>query len=312
MSMNNKPEISFSPELDFSEILTNPILDIAARVWEQDRYEAFQICYRSMRVVDDLVDDRKAAGGRLTKPEIRQYQSVIENWTEALVTGQATDNFQGSLLETIRNFQIPDWPWTGLARAMVYDLSHNGFSTFHTFLRYAEGAAIGPASIFMHLCGVQKTERGYIPPDFDLRRAARPLAVFSYLVHILRDFQADQLQNLNYFPDNMLKAYRLDLADLKAIAKGGTIPDSFRELMAKYLDLTERYRLKARSHIDGILPFLKPRYRLSLELIYSLYLQIFEKIDPHHGIFTKEELNPSPDEIQWCIEQTISSFKSTN
>jgi phytoene/squalene synthetase len=164
----------------------------------------------------------------------------------------------------------------------------------------------------MHLCGVQKTERGYIPPDFNLRYAVRPLAIFSYLVHILRDFQADQLQNLNYFPDSMLSAYRLDLAELKAIATGGTIPDRFRELMAKYQELTERYRLQARSHIDGILPFLQPRYRLSLELIYNLYLQIFEKIDPHHGHFTKEESNPSPDEIQWRIEQTISSFNSTN
>jgi phytoene/squalene synthetase len=265
-----------------------------------------------MRVVDDLVDDRKATGGRLTEPEIRQYQRVIENWTEALMTGKAADDFQGGLIDTIRKFQIPDWPWRRLARAMVYDLSHDGFSTFLTFLRYAEGAAIGPASIFMHLCGVQQTEKGYLPPDFDIRWAARPLAVFSYLVHIIRDFQIDQIHNLNYFPDQMLKAYRLDLPDLRSVAAGGKIPDEFRQLMAKYFDLTERYRLMARTHIDDILPFLKPRYRLSLELIYSLYLQIFEKIDPKQGSFTKEELNPSPDEIQRRIEQTISSFKSTN
>jgi len=310
--MNNKPFISFSPELDFSEILTNPILDIAARVWEKDRYEAFQVCYRSMRVVDDLVDDRKAFGCGLTEPEIQQYRSVIENWTQALVSGRTVDNFQSSLLETIRRFHIPVWPWEGLARAMTYDLSHNGFPTFHIFLRYAEGAAIGPASIFIHLCGVQKVENKYIPPSFDLRRAARTLAIFSYLVHILRDFQVDQLHNLNYFPDSMLADYRLEVAELKAVAEGAAIPDSFRELVVKYVNLIEYYRAKARISIDTLLPSLGPRYRLSLELIYSLYLQIFEKIDPQRSNFTKEEMNPSQDEVLARIEQTISSFKSTN
>ena len=312
MSMSNKPELSFSPELDFSEILTNPILDIAARVWEDDRYEAFQICYRSMRVVDDLVDERKAAGGTLTEPEMRQYRRVIEQWTEALVTGQTVDEFQTTLFATISRFRIPLWPWQRLAQAMVYDLTHDGFASFVTFLRYAEGAAIGPASIFMHLCGIRKTDKGFVPPEFDLRHEARPLAVFSYLVHILRDFQIDQKQSLNYFPDGMLAEYDLDLSDLRAAAEGREIADGLRRLIAKYVELTERYRQIARSHIDGIMPLLEPRYRLSLELIYNLYLQIFEKIDPDRGTFTKAELNPSPAEVQQRIDRTISSFESTN
>ena len=55
---------------DFQDILTNPILDIAARFWDDERYDAFKICYRSMRVVDNLVDDRKSSGDGISRVEI--------------------------------------------------------------------------------------------------------------------------------------------------------------------------------------------------------------------------------------------------
>jgi hypothetical protein len=60
MVTKNNTYIDFAIDVEFDKILTNPILDIAARFWEKDRYEAFKVCYRSMRVIDDLVDNRKA------------------------------------------------------------------------------------------------------------------------------------------------------------------------------------------------------------------------------------------------------------
>ena len=62
MTPSKDQTLDFAREIPFDEILTNPILDIAARVWEQDRYDAFKICYRSMRRLDDLVDHRKETG----------------------------------------------------------------------------------------------------------------------------------------------------------------------------------------------------------------------------------------------------------
>ncbi len=53
-------DLAFTDELDFGKVLKNPILDIAARLWEDDRYEAFKTCYRSMRAIDDLVDGVKS------------------------------------------------------------------------------------------------------------------------------------------------------------------------------------------------------------------------------------------------------------
>ncbi len=297
--------MDFALKLDFSQILTNPILDIAARFWEDERYEAFRTCYRSMRFIDDLVDNRKASGLKITDSEQRQYSRMLSDWIWSLKSGTSDDPFQQKLVATIERFKIPIWPWERLARAMVYDLAHDGFPTFHTFLRYCEGAAVAPASVFMHLCGVTKQKGVYLKPVFDIRKAARPLAIFSYLVHIIRDFQKDQANNLNYFAHDLLRRYNLSERQLKEIAETGNIYEPFRDLMSRYVAFAERYRRKARTAINLVQPYLKSRSRMSLEIIYSLYLQIFERIDPPNGTFTSSELNPDPGEIQDRIERTI-------
>lgn len=294
---------------DFKEILANPILDTAARFWDGDRYEAFKVCYRSMREVDDLIDGRKAAGGRMSGAEIRQMTSMLSDWAKAVGGTTSSDSFTRKLIETRARFLIPLWPWQRLSDAMAYDLNHDGFRTFKVFLRYSEGAAIAPASIFMHLCGVKIEDGRYHAPQFDIRRTARPLAIFAYLVHIIRDFQKDQSNNLNCFADVFIAESGLNRTDLREIADGGRITPGFRKLMRRYYDIAEYYRSKASRTVGETGVYLEPRYRLSLEIIYSLYHQIFERIDPENGVFTTSELNPSSDEVLERVHQTISSFK---
>ena len=305
----NSTKLDFSLNLDFNEILTNPILDIAARFWEDDRYDAFRTCYRSMRIIDDLVDNRKAAEGAITDIERERYIRIIEDWIDSIKQRQPTDTFQDKLIAAIERFEIPVWPWERLASAMTYDFTHDGYPTFISFLRYCEGAAVAPASVFMHLCGVIEKDGVYIKPIFNTRKAARPLAIFSYLVHIIRDFEKDQKNNLNCFAHNLLKQHRLTIPELKRIAEMQDIKPSFRSMMAQYAGFAEYYRKKARRTIDRTLPYLKPRYQLSLEIIYDLYLQIFERIDPENGSFTATELNSKPDEIQDRIDEIIAAFQ---
>ena len=57
--------------------------------------------------------------------------------------------------------------------------------------------------------------------------------------------------------------------------------------------------------LDRFSPHLESPYQLSLEVLYALYLQTFERIDPGGANFTTEELNPSPEEIQHRIDLTI-------
>lgn len=312
MKTQDTNHFGFGQNIDFKQILTNPILDIAAHFWEDERYQAFKICYRSMRAVDDLIDNRKAATRKISKIEKRQFKAAIKDWVEALETATPYDSFQNQLVETRAKFQIPFWPWQKLAVSMLYDLHHDGFSTYPAFIKYAEGAAVSPAAIFMHLCGVFKEYGSYRSPHFDIRKAARPLALFCYFVHIVRDFQKDQYDNLTYFADSLIAENGLNRSMLKEIAAGGKINTGFRNLTRQYYTFTERYRRKARRTLDSISAHLEPRYRLSLEIIYGLYSQIFERIDVTNGKFTMVELCPSPEEVQSRINQIISIFELSN
>ncbi|HRZ21963.1 MAG TPA: hypothetical protein P5184_09860, partial [Bacteroidales bacterium] len=57
---------------------------------------------------------------------------------------------------------------------------------------------------------------------------------------------------------------------------------------------------------------LKPRYMLSLQIIFHLYLKIFERIDPDRGTFTTAELNPSPEEVKISVMECIREFIEGN
>jgi phytoene synthase len=313
--LNNQEEtkamknLDFARKIDFQQILTNPILDIGARFWEEGRYEAFKTSYISMRVMDDLVDDRKIEGLNISENEKRSIESEINIWVSALEQGKPLDAMQQQLLETINRFQIPLLPWQKLAKSMIYDLHHDGFETLQAFIQYSEGAAISPGSIFMYLSGAVEENGNFNAPDFDIREAARPLALFCYMVHVIRDFQIDQNNNLNYLADDLVCKNSLDRQTLKKIAAGGEIPIGFRRLIKEYQKSAEHFRGQAREMLDQLAASLKPRYQLGLEIIYSLYNQIYERIDISNGRFTTEELNPSPKDVHDRINETIETFE---
>ena len=295
---------------DFESILTNPILDIAARFWDEDRYQAFKVCYKSMREIDDLVDDRKVDGQSFSPAEQISYTKDINELIAGLNKTESGGRTLRMLLEVIQRFKIPLWPWQRLAHAMIYDIKNDGFDSFMTFRRYTEGAAISPASVFMHLCGISKSGQEFSLPKFDICKAARPLAIFSYLVHIMRDYQKDQTRNLNYFPDDILKRHNLTPSEIQSLCQSNIVDGRVRSLFAEYKRLADYYRKRALNSVNKTIPFLEPKYQLSLKLIYSLYLQIFDKIDCENGSFSTTELNPTPAEVQQQIDFTVKHFKA--
>jgi phytoene/squalene synthetase len=188
---------------------------------------------------------------------------------------------------------------------MIYDINNDGFPTLDSFLVYAGGASVAPASIFVHLNGLQKINGQYVPPQFDVKWAATPCAIFSYLVHIIRDFQKDQLNNLSYFADDLIIKNSLSRKALREFADGRPVNNNFRNLIKQYYSLADEYRLKTYDIIKEIGPPLEPRYQLSLEIIFDLYLMVFERIDIRNGKFTTEELNPTPEETRERVYKTI-------
>src|SRR5450759_3793924 len=144
---------------------------------------------------------------------------------------------------------------------------------------------------------------------FDVKWAATPCAIFSYLVHIIRDFQKEQLNNLSYFADDLIIKNGLSRKKLRKFAEGKPVDDNFRNLVKEYYLLADEYRLKTYDIIKEIRPLLEPGYQLSIEIIFDLYLMVFERIDLRNGKFTTEELNPTPEETKERVYNAIMNYK---
>jgi len=295
--------------IDFQKIKDHPNILIAANFWEEDRFCAARICYKFMRAIDDLIDNHKAENRLIAPEERKEFVANVEDWLKMIIVSKECNAMGEELRETVNKFTIPLWPMEAFAKSMIYDINNDGFPSLDTFLEYAGGASVAPASIFVHLNGLQKINGRYEPPQFDVKWAATPCAVFSYAVHIVRDFQKDQLNNLSYFADDLILKYELNRNKLREFADGRPVDENFRNLIRHYYILADEYRLKTCDIIKKIRPLLEPRYQLSLEVIFDLYLMVFERIDLKNGKFTTEELNPTPEETKIRVLKTIMNFK---
>ena len=295
--------------IDFNRIIDHPNILIAAGFWDEDRYKAAKICYKYMRAIDDLIDCHKSAHTRIADEEKKQFLDSVQAWIAMSQNAGKNGNSGHDLMDTINRFHIPAWPLEAFAKSMIYDIDNSGFRTVSDFLSYSQGASVAPASIFVHLSGLIRNGDEYLPPAFDVRSAATPCAIFSYLVHIIRDFQKDQDNNLNYFADDAMERNGLTAADLYSMAHGQPISNGFREMIREYCMLADQYQQQTHDVIRNIWPMLEPRYRLSLRIIFNLYRMVFKRIDPVHGNFTSTELNPTPEEIKKEVYETIMLFE---
>ena len=295
--------------IDFRKIKDHPNILIAARFWDDDLYQAAKTVYRFMRYIDDMIDDRKALNNELSGREKKLFTDQVNSWIDCLGKDTSDDPFLREVTGTIRRFSIPLHFFYNFARSMMHDIHHDGFRTIEEFLDYAEGASNGPASVFVHLCCMKKIRGEYIPPDIVISDIARPCAIFSYLVHIIRDFQKDQRNNLNYFALDILEKHCLKAGDLKQIAADGHIIPAFRELIREYKALAGKYKLETEKTLKYMEDRLDSRQLLSLKIIFHLYLKIYDRIDPENGLFTTDELNPTAEELQESVSESIREFR---
>jgi len=294
--------------IDFEKIIDHPNILIAARFWDEERYQAAKVCYKFMRAIDDLIDNYKTEHKTIAIEDKAQFEREVNTWINTILSASENSPTQNEIIQTVQRFHIPAWPLEAFAKSMIYDVYNDVFPTLQHYLDYASGASVAPASIFVHLCGLKKENNQYIAPKFDVKQAATPCAIFSYVVHIIRDFVKDHTHNLNYFPDDLMAKNGLNRENLLAMANGAEITSGFREMIRELYAVADDYRQKTYEVMQSIKPQLEPRSQLSLEIIFSLYLMVFERIDIENGTFTTEELNPTPQEIKEQVWKVMKEF----
>ena len=199
------------------------------------RQALFHVTYALMRVIDDFVDEdfmarppaERAATRNAAVATVDRWQAQAEAAAERRFTA-ADDTLFPDLFavmnQVVGSSAIGPGPWVALAGAMRADLAEGDFRDWDDFAAYAEGAAVAPASIFIYILAAD------IAPDLSSGIAldrppadfARDLAIFCYLVHILRDLSDDagRAERLVTLPGDVLAACRLDKAALARAAAG--------------------------------------------------------------------------------------------
>jgi len=307
-----KPYTDIFHSIDFDKIIDHPNILIAARFWDEERYQAAKVCYKFMRAIDDLIDNYKTEHKTIAIEDKAQFEREVNTWINTILNASESSPMQTEIIQIVQRFHIPAWPLEAFAKSMIYDVYNDGFPTLQHYLDYASGASVAPASIFVHLCGLTKTDDQYTAPAYDVKEVATPCAVFSYVVHIIRDFVKDHTHNLNYFPDDLIAKNGLNRENLLAMAQGAEITTGFREMIRELYAVADDYRKKTYEVMQSIKPQLEPRSQLSLEIIFALYLMVFERIDIENGTFTTEELNPTPQEIKEQVWKVIGKFEISN
>ncbi len=296
--------------IDFEKVVDHPNILIAAHFWDSERYQAACNCYKFMRAIDDLIDNYKTEHITIAPENQARFEADVYRWISTVIEATSEMPSHRELIDTVQRFCIPFWPLEAFAKSMIYDIYHDGFPTLQGFIDYAGGASVAPASIFVHLAGLKYSNDKYLPPMFDVKEVATPCAIFSYLVHIIRDFQKDHLNNLNYFPEDLIRKYGMNRQQLLFMAKGGQITDGFRSMIRELYEVADIYRERTLDMIQQIKPLIEHRSQLSLEIIFDLYLMVFERIDIDHGTFTGAELNPTWQEIRERVGQVIDRFEA--
>lgn len=311
-SLEMEKAIRVFESIDFEKIIDHPNILIAANFWDDERYKAAKSCYKFMRYIDDFVDNYKSEHKTVPAEKQEIFETHVNNWIQSVVQPENGEVLFPEITDTIRKFHIPMWSMEDFATAMIYDIYNDGFDSLDAFINYAGGASVAPASVFVHLCGLTQKNGQYLSPEFDVKAAATPCAIFSYLVHIIRDFVKDHTRNLNYFPLDLMRKYDLNRENLLTMANGGELSPGFRAMIRELYDKAEEYRLETIKKMAEIKPGLDYNSQLSLEIIFSLYTMVYERIDLENGQFTTEELNPTSEEIKSKVFEIIKTFDYDN
>jgi phytoene/squalene synthetase len=241
-----------------------PHLYRVAKLFEDTgRFRAFCATYASMRWVDDAVDLHQAA----------RDLDLWEDEIAGLFQGRAgTLEFGPALLDTLSRFEFSVEPWRDLARAMRHDIEEAGFGTYQSFLDYAEGATVAPASVFATLLLMRPGEERARPalPFARIRDAVRASAIACYEVHILRDAEEDLKAGRNYFPRDELEGYHL--ADAAAVS------DAWRPYLRAYAMRTRGGWEPAMADLVTIEDPMSAREQLMLHLLVEFYGRSLKKI----------------------------------
>lgn len=267
----------------------NNLSQAAARLEDPAKYRLFAATYAAMRVIDDAVDvaflSRPAEARRETRGAAL---GLIDRWLaqveaaarEAFVPDEGS--FEPVVFTALNRFlgrsAIALDPWRRLATSLRRDAEERPLETWEDFLSYGEGACVSPGAVFIYILGCETAKGGRTTLSLPLPvdAYARDMAIFCYLVHIVRDLRQDAERNrqLLTIPRSVLAGAGLDADTLaEAVIRGDR--RTVLPVVAFLLDEAAERSLRAEEQVVALAPHIRPREHEVLSYLFGLYKRTF-------------------------------------
>lgn len=269
-----------------------------SRALAPEKRRFFNAAYASMRLVDDFVDNdflrrspQERASGR------REALTRLNIWQQAAI--QASEGTQGfaddregrvfsCLAETLGHSDLGAGPWKALHQAMCHDVEEQEIADWPDYLAYCRGATVAPAEVFLYLLSCQVTPDGFeAANNLDCRVLARDMAVFCYLVHMMRDIRKDALADsqLVTIPTDMLANHGLTRDGLAASIGSADERGAVLGLLGDLDARAHEYRAGMKAAAEQVGARLATRERMILNSLLAIYCGLHDRISE-----TPEEL----------------------
>jgi phytoene synthase len=268
------------------------VLTEAARSLSTERRRLFYATYASMRLIDDYIDNEFLALAPVERAALRgTAMARLECWQRCawaaaedrleVAPGEADRDIFVALTHVVGRSELGPGPWCKLATALARDIEEWPIHSWQDFLDYSEGAAVAPAEVFVYTLGCRFRPEG--GSEIALPRApadyARNLALFCYLVHILRDLALDlsRAPQLVSVPRELMAAQGLNLESLAA-AVGQGQGERVWPLVEAVADFAAPYRERAQADISAFETASEPAAAELLWQIHGIYSAVFDEL----------------------------------
>lgn len=264
------------------------LVSVAEQLDSPLRRNLFVSCYAAMRVVDDAVDEDHVVGASRSGEETEAYITRWAQQAENAMLGSfvvSEDSIEPEIFFALNKFagesEIGPTPWRHLGDAMLADVARRGVEDWGAFETYCRGASIAPAEIFLYIlsCRIDGERATAASLPRPALYYARDLALFCYLVHIVRDLAKDvrRDENLIVLPSAVLE--QVGLADGGLLAAIDTHDAAaLRPLVTVLMDRAASHRQRGEKRVQEISTELSPNANGTLASLVGRYVETFENL----------------------------------
>jgi phytoene synthase len=239
--------------------------------------EAIWAIYVWCRRTDELVDGPKA---------ITTNHATLDAWErqlEAVFRGEAHDDFDVALVETLQRYPLDIEPFRDMIAGQRMDLEKQRYRSFEELYLYCYRVAgtVGLMSqVVMGLNEAVTTAAWHRQQVVDPTEEAIALGIANQLTNILRDVGEDARRGRIYLPQDELQQFGYREEDLFR----GVIDDRWRALMRFQVQRARDYFALAEPGVSQ----LSQDARWPVWASLSLYRQILDVIEENdYNVFTK-------------------------